>query len=631
MKLFKWLFGAIVSAAVLGFAATNSNAQIWAHYDMVIQNQFFNPLSGNPTVINILSFQTFTNVIDLDDGVAKDIPTGYSFDFNGNMYNSVNVCINGWLTVGHRTTPTITHDKYYIFLPNEPNNTLAPFFGDHYYRTLADKPAGFKPTTIQYVTTAVPDPNPTAYPGSLLHTFVVEWKDLNINDKTNPNSIATFQVQIVENPMANDMYVPDKRATIQFHYGPIGSSGNVKTQGCTVGIDDSIGYSFMNGLFPSSFAGEDSTRKNHDSLTTCWPPASCLPGRIIVFQPEGKGSLAQWGDGDADLTQLTSSDPNVVLNQNRFVTLADADLILGSTAQAYPALDSVEGRNAFHGDCNHNGQYQIPQFAPYFFYRVTPYDAAYILTYLAAKIPFLPWLHVLPPWKQTSGAVETNIASISADTKQIMSNDRTILVPLVLHGTVNGPVSLECNVKSLNPSAFEFVGAQKKEGMIYGNAKTGKVAFAAAGQYNDGDVLGYLEFVASDRNTSTAIELNNIAINDEAYPAQHSQLTMGVSTGSTTTGLAIEKVSPNPFSVSADEAATIYFSVNESQEVSLKIYDLLGKEVRTVTSGVTFGAGSHFVKWDGHDNGGNVVPAGVYYYNLTAGTSTLVGKINLMQ
>ncbi|HYM21481.1 MAG TPA: FlgD immunoglobulin-like domain containing protein [Candidatus Kapabacteria bacterium] len=630
MKLFKWFLGAIVGVAMLGFAATDSNAQIWAHYNMVVQNQFYNPLAGSPTVIDPLSFKTFTGVNDLDDGVSNNIPTGFTFDFNGNLYGLVNVCINGWMSVGPRSVPTITHDKYYLFQPNEPNNTLAPFWGDHYYRTLADVPNGYKPTTIQYVTNAVPDPNPNAYPGSFLHTFIVEWKDLNINDKTNPNSIATFQVQIVENPMANDMSVPDKRATIQFHYGPIGNQGNVKTQGCTVGIEDSIGYSFMNGLFPSSFAGGDSTRLDNDSLTTCWPPASCLPGRIITFQIQGKGTLSQWGDGDADLTQLTSSDPNVVNNQNRFVTLADADLILGSTAQAYPPMDSVEGRNAFHGDCNHNGRYQIPQFLPYYFYRVTPYDAAYILTYLAAKIPFLPWVHVLPPWKQSAGAVETNIASISADTKQLVANDRTVLVPLVLHGSVNGPVSLECNVKSLNSSTLQFIGTQTKTGMIYGNAKTGKVAFAAAGIFSEGDVLGYLEFVTSDRSASSDIELTNIAINDENYPSQHSSLTMGVAS-STTSGLAVEKVSPNPFSVSTDGSTAIHFSTNESQEVSLKIYDLLGKEVRTVTSGVIFGAGEHSIQWDGHDNTGSVVPAGVYYYNLGSGSSTLVGKINLMQ
>lgn len=628
MKLFTRILGVALCAAIIGLFAGQSSAQIWSHYDMGIRNQFFNPLP-NGTVINLLDFKTFTGVNDLDDGTANDVPTGFMFDYNGNMYNSVNVCVNGWASVGHRDRPTITHDKYYIFLPNEPNNTLAPFFGDHVYRTLGDKINGYTPTTIWYTTNSVPDPNVNALPGSFIHTFILEWKNLNINDKSNTNSIATFQIQIIENPMANDQYLPDHRATIQFHYGPVGNLGSVKTQGCTVGIDDSIGYSYMNGLFPSTFAGEDSSRLNHDSLTSCWPPASCLPGRVISFEPEGRGSLAQWGDGDADLTQLTSHDPALVNNQNRFVTLADADVILGATATAYPPLDSVEGRNAFHGDCNHNGQYQIPQFAPYFFYRVTPYDAAYILTYLAAKIPFLPWLHQMPSWKQVSGT-ETNITGIIADTKQAVMNGRTILVPLVLHGSVNGPVSLECNVSSSNPSALEFAGTKTETGMMYGNAQTGKIAFAATGQFAEGQVLGYLQFVSSDARMPAEIELNNVSINDNAYPAQRSALEMSVS-NTATNGLSVDKVSPNPFSVSADANMTLRFTTSDANVVSVKVYDLLGKEIRTITSGKTFSAGSHAIQWDGRDNAGSVAPAGVYYYNLTAGSAVLVGKINLMQ
>ena len=629
MKLVQRFFVGLGVAALLAFAVTSSNAQIWSHYDMRINNQFFNPLPVG-TAVNPFAFRTFSNVVDLDDGVANDIPAGFTFDYNGNLYSSVNICVNGWLTVGQRTTPVITNDKYFLFLPNDPNNTVAPFFGDHYYRSSVDVPLGFKLSKVWYTTSSVFDPNPNALPGSFLHVFTIEWKDLNINDKTNPNSIATFQVKFIENALANDRFVPDKRATIEFHYGPIGNNGNVKTQGCTVGIEDSLGYSFMNGLFPSSFAGEDSARLNRDSLTTCWPPASCLPGRVISFVPEGIGSLSQWGDGDANLTQLTSSDPVIVFNQNRFVTLADADTILGSIAQAYPPLDSVEGRNAFHGDANHSGRYQIPAFLPYYFYRVTAYDAAYILMYLAAKIPFLPWLQVVPPYKEVAGSIDNSIVGLSIDTKQAVMTDRTIRIPMVLRGSVNGPIGIELNVNAANPSVLQFTGTEARTGMMYGNAKTGKVSFAASGVFKDGDILGYLEFVSADRNNVSEIEINNISINDQAYPAQHSTIDLGVSTNGDVSGFAVLSVTPNPFSVSADAQTTIKFTTNDAKEISMKIYDLLGKEIRTVGA-QTFSAGSHAIQWDGHSNSGAVVPAGVYYYNLSAGNSVLVGKINLMQ
>src|SRR5207249_10355517 len=113
---------------------------------------------------------------------------------------------------------------------------------------------------------------------------------------------------------------------------------------------------------------------------------------------------------------------NVRLNQNLFVTLNDADTILRSVAPAYPALDSNEGRQAFHGDANHNGRYTSsdPNLAGFFFYKVTSYDAAYILMYLAAKLPFLPWdtTKPVPSWKAAESG-NTSISGITADTKLV--------------------------------------------------------------------------------------------------------------------------------------------------------------------------------------------------------------------
>lgn len=633
MKLFKRFLGGLGIAAILALSVTNSNAQIWAYYNMQINNQFFNPLtSATPPfgdVLNPLNFMSFSNTTDLDDGVVNDVPVGFNFDYNGNMYSTINVCVNGWVTVGKRDIPPVTNDKYYLFRPNEPNNTIAPFFGDHYFRTLADISNGYKVSRIWYNIDLIPDPNPRAVPGSFLHVFTLEWKDLNINDKSNINSIATFQLKLIENPNANDIDIPDKRVIIEFHYGPIGNNGNVKTQGCTVGIEDSIAYSWMNGLFPSSFAGEDSTRRNRDSLTTCWPPASCLPGRVIQFIPEGLATIAQWGDGDVNLTQQDVNQPaNVRLNQSLFVTLADADMILASIAQGYPPMDSVEGRNAFHGDANHNGRYQVSPFQPYYFYKVTSYDAAYILMYLAAKLPFLPWLSIVPPYKEAASSVSNEISAIVLDGSQATRNGRTVMVPVVLRGSANGPLAFDFNVNCSNAADFQLVDAQATSGLVRANAKTGKVTFATTGAFENGTVLGYLQFVASENVTGSDIELSNIMINDENYPSEHSMIAMGVSGNTATNGFRVDNVFPNPFSVSSGDNVAIQFAINEAQPVSVKIFDQLGKEIYTGAA-ATFAAGTHQVKWDGRDNSGNPMAAGVYYYNLTAGGSTLTGKINL--
>ncbi|MDP4220676.1 MAG: FlgD immunoglobulin-like domain containing protein [Bacteroidota bacterium] len=635
MKLIqRFLLGisAVAFALIIGVTTSKAQTAIWAAYDCEITNQFYNPLAV-AQVIPDAGFDNFTNAIDRDDGVAVDIPTFFSFDFNGTTYSTVNVCVNGWISLGTaegHPIPTITNDKYFLFLPNRPNATLAPFWGDHYYRTFSDAAQGFKPSKIQYTTVVVPDPNPNAPAGSFLHTFIVEWKDLNINDKTNPNSIATFQVKLIENPLANDI-VPDHRVYIEFHYGPIGASGNVKTQGCTVGIEDAQGLSHMNALFQSSFSNGDPIRLNTDSLTTCWPPASCLPGRVITFTPVGRGTLAQWGDGDADLTQLDPLAPaNVRLNQNLFVTINDADTILRSVATSLPALDSNEGRQAFHGDANHNGRYTNPNFPGFFFYKVTSYDAAYILMYLAAKLPFLPWPQPLPvpSWKETSSD-NTSISGVTADVKSMKLNGNTALVPIVLHGTVNGPLGLEMNVASLNPTAMQFVGTEADpKVMMRGNAMTGKVVLAASGVFADGDVLGYLEFNVGSR-VACDFELSNVSINDQPYSSSRSTLSVAGAGNTTVKGFAVEQNMPNPFVITNSGVTTIHFSIAESQNVSVRIFDMLGKEVRSLVSGETFAAGENQINWDGRDNTGSLVASGAYYYQVTAGENMQTVKMQV--
>lgn len=637
MKLLKQFLAGLSLAALVGmFGAGKANAQIWAFYDEEIVNIFFNPLTGSTTVLSDFQFVDFNGDVDRDDGVVNNVPVGFTFDYNNGLFSTVNVCINGWASVGPQPTPVITHDVYYLFRPNQPNNTLAPFWGDHFYRTGSDIANGYRRSTIHYSTVFLPDPNPNTNPNSQLGTFILEWKDLNVNDKANINSIATFQIKIIQNPMANDLSVPDHRATIQFHYGPIGAAGTVKTQGSSVGIEDSVSdilaHSFMNGLFPSNVNNEEDTRLNDDSLTTCWPPATCLPGRVIQFTPEGRGKFDEWGDGDVNLTQLDTTAPREVrTEQNRFVTLADADSLLRATARAYPPLDSVEGRQAFHGDANHDGRYTNPLYPGFFFYRADAYDAAYILMYLAAKLPVLPWPKPLPVpvYKEAGQNEEASISGIYADSKSSYMKNGTTYVPVVLRGEVSGAFSIEMKVKSLNDQALRFIGAASDRGLIYTNAALGNVAFAAAGTFADGDVVAYLQFVA-EPNAFADFELSGVKINGELYPGMRSTLSSGVG-AQTASGFRLERNAPNPFNMSAASLTTIRFALEKPDVVSLKIFDVLGNEIRSLVSNEMTAPGEHAYQWDGRTSAGALVTAGTYYYTLTTSTEMLTAKLQVIR
>ena len=72
---------------------------------------------------------------------------------------------------------------------------------------------------------------------------------------------------------------------------------------------------------------------------------------------------------------------------------------------------------------------------------------------------------------------------------------------------------------------------------------------------------------------------------------------------------------PNPF----NPRTTISYDLPAAAQVSLKIYDLAGRRVKVLQEGVSEKPGRHDITWDGRDDSGRRVPAGVYLFRLEAG------------
>jgi oligosaccharide 4-alpha-D-glucosyltransferase len=86
---------------------------------------------------------------------------------------------------------------------------------------------------------------------------------------------------------------------------------------------------------------------------------------------------------------------------------------------------------------------------------------------------------------------------------------------------------------------------------------------------------------------------------------------------------------PNPF----NPTTSIQYSVVSDQSLPLavlKIYNVLGQEVKTLVNGVQ-GPGTYTVQWDGTDALGNEVSSGVYFYTFQAGEYKDVKKMLLLR
>ncbi|UCH83176.1 MAG: T9SS type A sorting domain-containing protein [Candidatus Latescibacterota bacterium] len=75
---------------------------------------------------------------------------------------------------------------------------------------------------------------------------------------------------------------------------------------------------------------------------------------------------------------------------------------------------------------------------------------------------------------------------------------------------------------------------------------------------------------------------------------------------------------------------SIGFTLEKQDHVSLRIYDISGRMIRTVVDG-PMGPGSNTKEWDGRNGNGEPVASGIYFYRLTAGKQTLTRKAVLLK
>jgi hypothetical protein len=94
----------------------------------------------------------------------------------------------------------------------------------------------------------------------------------------------------------------------------------------------------------------------------------------------------------------------------------------------------------------------------------------------------------------------------------------------------------------------------------------------------------------------------------------------GIETGVPQT-LALEQNFPNPFNPST----VIRFSLPSADHASLKVYDMLGREVSTLVNGF-LNAGTHTAAFEARG-----LSSGIYFYVLQAGSFREVKRMTLMK
>jgi hypothetical protein len=85
----------------------------------------------------------------------------------------------------------------------------------------------------------------------------------------------------------------------------------------------------------------------------------------------------------------------------------------------------------------------------------------------------------------------------------------------------------------------------------------------------------------------------------------------------------VEQNFPNPF----NPATTIQYQLSAQSNVKIRIYNVLGQEVRTLVNGIQ-GAGMHSIVWNSTNDAGKMMSSGVYFYRVEV--TPITGKRSLL-
>jgi uncharacterized delta-60 repeat protein len=159
------------------------------------------------------------------------------------------------------------------------------------------------------------------------------------------------------------------------------------------------------------------------------------------------------------------------------------------------------------------------------------------------------------------------------------------------------------------------------------NGNTGsllwKETYNGTGDYSD---RAYSIGVDKDLNVYvTGITSNDdllSSLNNDIVTIRYSQGKVGISQNSETPGtFELYQNYPNPF----NPVTKINYELPSRDHVSLKVYDISGKEIAVLVDGIA-GAGLYTI-----DFNASGLPSGVYFYRLRSGNSVITKKMTLVK
>lgn len=171
----KLLSLAVGAAMFAGIVSTQQlKAQVYADFNLSnVQSTPYTSVEGKVGT-NVISLTAFKEIPsenqDLDNGYAL-VTLPFPYHYNGISYSTVWVSVNGFIQFAETVNSLDADNPMALFTSSAsyPENVIAPFWGDHYYRTAADvKPVGQNQYAMSSIMTNISEDG---------NCFTIEWKE----------------------------------------------------------------------------------------------------------------------------------------------------------------------------------------------------------------------------------------------------------------------------------------------------------------------------------------------------------------------------------------------------------------------------------------------------------------------
>ncbi len=258
----------------------------------------------------------------------------------------------------------------------------------------------------------------------------------------------------------------------------------------------------------------------------------------------------------------------------------------------------------------------------------TAYDASLIQQYMVGLIDIFP--------ADTGSFSAPASGTITMEDQEIFAGMQ-VAIPLLLTGG-DDILSFEKSVV-YNTDHLTFIEVEWSnllgEFIIVTNDQDGELKFAGSGSLPDGEegVFATFHFVVNEdfEENETAVTVQRSRWNEESIltDATSATLTKSLGTGDEKLlpeNFALHQNYPNPF----NPVTTLRYDLPENSLVNIIIYDLLGRQVKTLVN-QTQDAGFKSIIWDATNDYGKPVSAGVYLYKIQAGDFVQTNKMVLLK